>query len=245
MANGFRLVVDDDHEAMSRRAAAEMARALRETPDLLLCVASGATPRRAYDLFAEEGRADPDRVRRLRVVRLDEWGGLAPDDPGSSEAQIHRQLVAPLSLPPDRYFAFRGDAADPEAECARIRRVVDEQGPIGLSVLGLGLNGHLGFNEPREALTPHAHVAELSPTSRGHSMLADARAVPRYGLTLGMADLMCSRRVLLVVSGAHKREVLARLVRGGLTTALPGSFLRMHPDALCLCDREAAEGLSA
>jgi galactosamine-6-phosphate isomerase len=245
MPNGFRVVVDDDHEAMSRRAAAEMARALGETPDLLLCVASGATPTRAYDLFAAERRANPESVRRLRVLRLDEWGGLAPDDPGSSEAQIHRQLARPLSLPPERYFAFRGDAPDPEAECARIRRVMDEQGPIGLSVLGLGLNGHLGFNEPADALTPHAHVAELSRTSREHSMLADARAVPGYGLTLGMADLMRSRRVLLVVSGAHKREVLGRLLGGGLTTALPASFLRMHPDTLCLCDREAAGDLPA
>ena len=75
-------------------------------------------------------------------------------------------------------------------------------------------------------------------------MLASARGVPEYGLTLGMADLMRSRRVLLVVSGAHKREVLARVLRGGLTTALPATLLRMHPDTLCLCDRAAAEGLA-
>jgi putative deaminase/isomerase len=240
MANGFRLVVEDDHEAMSRRAAAELSEALRAKPDLLLCVASGATPARAYDLFAAEGQARPEGFRRLRIVRLDEWGGLAADDPGSSEAQIHRQLAAPLGVTAGRYFAFRGDAPDPEAECARIRGVLAEQGPIDVSVLGLGLNGHLGFNEPAAELQPHAHVAALSQTSREHSMLQDARAVPQYGLTLGMADLMCSRRVLLVVSGAHKSEVLARLVNGGLTPALPGSLLRMHPDCLCLCDLAAA-----
>lgn len=244
MANGFRLVVDTDHEAMSRRAAAELWAALRAKPDLLLCVASGATPARAYDLFAEEARARPDAFGRLRILRLDEWGGLAADDPGSSEAQIRRQLASPLGLSADRYFAFRGDAPDPERECARIRGVVDEQEPIDVSVLGLGLNGHLGFNEPAAELQPHAHVAELSRTSREHSMLASARAVPGYGLTLGMADLMRSRRVLLVVSGAHKREVLARMLAGGLTTSLPASLLRMHPDALCLCDRAAAEGIA-
>jgi galactosamine-6-phosphate isomerase len=240
---GFRVVVEDDHEAMSRRTAAELTRALGGRPDLLLCVASGATPARAYDLFAEEGRARPETVRRLRILRLDEWGGLAADDPGSSEAQIHRQLAAPLGVSADRYFAFRGDAPDPEAECARIRQVVAEQGPIDVAVLGLGLNGHLGFNEPAASLRPHAHVAELSRTSREHSMLANARGAPDYGLTLGMADLMCARRVLLVVSGEHKRDVLARLLNGGLTTELPGSLLRMHPDALCLCDRAAAGGV--
>ena len=243
MAIGFEVAVEEDHEAMSRRAAAEMAAALAEAPDLLLCVASGATPTRAYDLFAEDGRARPDAFSRLRILRLDEWGGLAADDPGSSEAQIRRQLAAPLGVTADRYFAFRGDAPDPAAECARIHAIVEAQGPIGLSVLGLGLNGHLGFNEPAAELQPHAHVAELSRTSREHSMLASARRVPEYGLTLGMADLMRSRRVLLVVSGAHKREVLARMRDGGLTTALPASLLRMHPDTLCLCDRAAAEGL--
>jgi galactosamine-6-phosphate isomerase len=243
MASGFRLAVCDDHEEMSRRAAAELRAALLAKPDLLLCVASGATPARAYDLFAEAGRSRPEDFRRLRILRLDEWGGLAGDDPGSSEAQIRRQLASPLGVSADRYFAFRGDAPDPAGECARIRQVVEEQGPIDVSVLGLGLNGHLGFNEPAAFLQPHAHVAELSRTSREHSMLASARAVPTCGLTLGLADLMRSRRVLLVVSGAHKRDVLARMVTGGLTTSLPASFLRMHPDTLCLCDRAAAEGL--
>ena len=243
MPTGFRLIVDDDHEGMSRRAAGWMSASLREAPDLLLCVASGATPTRAYDLFAEEGRAHPQTARGLRVLRLDEWGGLAADDPGSSEAQIRRQLADPLAVPAERYFAFSGDAPDPVAECERIRGVVETQGPIGLAVLGLGVNGHLGFNEPAAELQPHAHVAQLSQASREHSMLASARVVPQYGLTLGMADLMRSRRVLLVVSGAHKRAVLARLLRGGLTTSLPASLLRMHPDTLCLCDRTAAEGL--
>lgn len=243
MSSGFRLVIADDHEAMSRRAVAEMSSALRAKADLLLCVASGATPARAYDLFAEEGRADLAACARLRVLRLDEWGGLGPDDPGSSEAQIRRQLVEPLGLGADRYFAFRGDTPSPADECGRIRRLLDEQGPIDMSVLGLGLNGHLGFNEPAAELAPHAHVAELSPTSREHSMLAAARAAPTHGLTLGMADLMRSRRVLLVVSGTHKRDVLRRVVTGGITTSLPASFLRMHEDTLCLCDRDAADGL--
>lgn len=243
MSNGFRLEVLGDHEAMSRRAAAELVAALRAKPDLLICVASGATPARAYDLFAEEGRKVPEAFRRLRVLRLDEWGGLAADDPGSSEAQIRRQLGEPLGVTADRYFAFRGDTQDPERECARIRDVLRAQGPIDVSVLGLGTNGHLGFNEPAAELQPHAHVAELSQASREHSMLASARKAPGYGMTMGMADLMCSRRVLLVVSGAHKRDVLGRMVTGGLTTSLPASLLRMHPDALCLCDRDAAGDL--
>src|SRR5262245_34944870 len=109
MANGFRVVTFEDHEAMSRHASAEMAAALAESPDLLLGAASGATPARAYDLAAADGRARAAASARLRILRRDEWGGLAGDDPGSSEAQIHRQLAAPLGVTADRYFAFRGD----------------------------------------------------------------------------------------------------------------------------------------
>lgn len=243
MSNGFRVVIAEDHEEMSRRAASELCIALATDPQLLICAASGATPSRVYELFTEEARLRPDAFRRLRVMALDEWGGLGLDDPGGSSFQIRRQLLEPLALPRERGFTFRGDAPDPLAECGRIAAILDEQGPIDVAVLGLGLNGHLGLNEPAASLHPHAHVAELSPESRNHPMLAGAGAVPQYGLTLGMADLMRARRVLFLVSGAHKRDVLARLVRGGLTTSLPGSLLRMHPDTLCLCDRAAAAGL--
>ena len=247
MSNGFRVVIAEDHEEMSRRAASELCTALATNPQLLMCAASGATPSRTYELFTEEARLRPDAFRRLRVLGLDEWGGLGPDDPAGSSFQIRRQLLHPLALPQARGFTFRGDAPDPRAECERIAAILAEEGPIDVAVLGLGLNGHLGLNEPAAALQPHAHVAELSPESRKHPMLAGAgpgaRASPQYGLTLGMADLMRARRVLLLISGAHKRDVLERLVRGGLTTALPGSLLRMHPDTVCFCDRAAAAGL--
>jgi galactosamine-6-phosphate isomerase len=180
MANGFRLEIADDQEAMSRRAAAEMIAALRARPDLLLSVTSGATPARAYDLFAAAGRAEPAAFARLRILRLDEWGRLREDDPGSSEAQIRRQLAAPLAVAPERYFAFRGDTQDPQAECARIRAILERQGPIDLAVLGLGVNGHLGFSEPAAELQPHAHVAELAPRPR--ALDARVRATrPRTG----------------------------------------------------------------
>lgn len=243
MSNGFRVVVAEDHEEMSRRAANELSSALATSPHLLLCAASGATPSRAYELFAEEARLRPAAFRQLRVMGLDEWGGLGPDDAAGSSCQIRRQLIEPLAIPSDRSSTFRGDAPDPRAECERIAAILDEQGPLDVAVLGLGQNGHLGLNEPAAELQPHAHVAELSPESRKHPMLASALLVPRYGLTLGMADLLRARRVLLLVSGSHKQDVLARLVRGGITTSLPGSLLRLHPDTLCICDRAAAAGL--
>lgn len=116
-----------------------------------------------------------------------------------------------------------------------------ENGPIDLCVLGLGLNGHLGFNEPAKTLQPFAHVAELSATSLSHGMLADGGTRPTYGMTFGIAEILASRSILLIVQGASKREPLRRLLQPGLDPEFPGTFLWLHPRVTLICD-EAAWG---
>jgi galactosamine-6-phosphate isomerase len=235
--------VSGDHEAMSRQAAQSILTALANKPDLLLCAAGGSTPLRTYELLAENQELNPDVFRSLRVVKLDEWGGLGADDPGSCEAQLRSLLVVPLKLQQDRYFGFRGDLSDPKAECERVRTRLEAEGPIDVCVLGLGLNGHVGMNEPAPVLRPTAHVAHLTETSLRHTMLANARSKPTYGLTLGMAEILASRRILLLVSGAAKREPLRQLLRREITTGFPASLLWLHSNWALHCDRAAADGL--
>jgi galactosamine-6-phosphate isomerase len=235
--------VCDDLEAVSRNAAQRILHALSRKPDLLLCPASGFTPLRTYELLAEHAAQHAADFRSLRVVKLDEWGGLAPDDPGACEAQIKTLVMGPLGITADRYFGFASNAADPQAECERIRRRLATEGPIDLCVLGLGMNGHIAMNEPAAFLQASAHVASLTESTLRHPMLADARSKPAFGLTLGMADLLASREILLLVSGAAKREPLRKLLRREITTNFPASFLWLHPNWTLLCDRESAEGL--
>ena len=128
----------------------------------------------------------------------------------------------------------------PTPKCARIADWLDQNGPIDISVLGLGINGHLGFTEPAEYLQPFAHVAQLSQASLAHAMLAKSNVRPTYGLTLGMADLIQSRRILLLVSGPTKRDPLQRLLSGRISTEFPASMLQLHPNVLLICDRAAA-----
>lgn len=231
-----------DYEQMSRAAARWLGAALRPRADLLLCLASGATPTRAYELFARQHAHRLPSFRRCRIIKLDEWGGLAMDDPASCERHLQEAIVQPLRL--ERcYVGFRSDAPNPEAECARIRNWLSRNGPIDACVLGLGTNGHLAFNEPAGGLRPHAHVATLSPESLRHDTLVRGRSRPRYGLTLGMADLSQARRVLLLVSGASKAGPLRELLRGVITPRFPASLLWLHPDVTLLCDQAAASGL--
>jgi len=235
--------VGNDHEDLSRRATGVILTALARKPNLLLCAAGGSTPLRTYQSLAEHYAQKPETFHTLRVMKLDEWGGLTMDDPGTCEQQLRTHLINPLRLSEDRYFGFASHTSDPDAECKRVHDRLACEGPIDLCVLGLGVNGHVGMNEPASALQPFAHVATLTESSMQHSMLVRAKTRPSHGLTLGMGELLASRAVLLLVGGANKREPLARLLERKICTEFPASFLWLHPAWTLLCDREAAGAL--
>lgn len=234
------LCVSADPEALSRAAAAFLRRVIERKPDALVCLASGASPARTYQLLAAHGRRNPALFARVRWLQLDEWGGLAADDPATCRAWLRRDLLDPLRVPAGRFFSWSSQPTDPAAECRRVSDWLARNGPIDVAVLGVGTNGHLGLNEPARALQPGPHVARLSATSSRHSMLRAAGQSPRYGLTLGMANLLQARQVVLLVSGRHKARVLRRFFTRQITTAFPVSFLWLHPAVTIFCDRAAA-----
>ncbi len=207
------LQVAADYEAMSRAAADCIAAEVREKPHALLCLATGVSPARAYALLADKRRHEPHLFDRVRLMKLDEWGGLDCADSGSCEAYLREKLVRPLRVGTDRFFGWKCQPKDPRAECRRIADWLAANGPIDLSILGLGLNGHLGFNEPADTLPAGLHIAALSETSMTHAMLGKARGSIRHGFTLGMADILHSRKVLLLVSGTAKAAPMRRVGR--------------------------------
>jgi galactosamine-6-phosphate isomerase len=237
------ICICNNHESLSQQAAERIVNALATKPNLLLCAAGGSTPLRTYQLLAKHRARKHDLARSMRVVKLDEWGGIALNEPGSCEHQLRTHLVDPLGLSDDRYFGFNSQPADAEAECRRLGNWLASEGPIDLCVLGLGTNGHVAMNEPTACLQPAAHVARLTEATLAHSMLADARSKPTFGLTLGMAEILAAQEILLLVSGASKREPLRKLLRREITTEFPASFVWLHPNWTLLCDRAAAEGL--
>lgn len=225
---------------MSRAAAALLAGEAQCNRGALFCLATGASPARTYELLAEYDRLQPGLFEQARWMKLDEWGGLAMDDPASCEVYLRKKIVGPLRVSTERFFGWHSQPADPEIECRRIAAWLAVNGPIDLCVLGVGTNGHLGFNEPADTLQPGPHVAVLSQTSITHSMLTSAQGRPRFGLTLGMADLLQSRKILLLASGNHKARILERFYAGGISTQFPASFLWLHPAVTIFCDHAAA-----
>jgi galactosamine-6-phosphate isomerase len=234
-----------DHEALSRQAADFITGEIARCPGLLLCVAAGSTPTRTYDLLAERKQTGPRLFDRLRVLKLDEWGGLDMIHPATCEVYLQKHLIGPLDVPPERYISLHSDSDDPQRECERIRHVLAQHRPIDLCVLGLGANGHLGLNEPAETLEPFVHVAKLAPSSLTHPMLHSVDGQVTYGLTLGMADILRSRKALLLVSGAQKRHQLKRLFCPELSPRFPASLLWLHSNVTLLYDRESALDLNS
>ncbi len=237
----MRFTVFENHQAMSARAAEIMAAAVAEKPDLLFCAASGGSPTRAYELFV----ADKNAGVALRILKLDEWAGLAPDDEASCETYLRRNLIGPLAIPSERYWSFDGAAADGQAECAAMQRRLAADGPIDLALLGVGVNGHLALNEPARELQPECHVAALAETSKHHPMLSGHMKPPSHGLTLGMAAILQSQHLLVLVSGAHKKDAMEKFLSRRITPQFPASFLWLHGNIDFLCDTAAMAGLEA
>ncbi len=210
----------------------------REYPNSLVCAATGNSPTGIYSELVRKQYAIV--VENLRFIKLDEWYGLGADDAGSCEYYLRKNLLEPLEVAPDRYVTFDGLTDNPEKEFLHVRQYLDNNGPIDLAILGLGTNGHIAFNEPAAQLQPQPHLAELSETSLSHSMITGSGSRIRYGMTLGLADILQSRKIILPVFGQSKREIMGRLLEGKVSTNLPASLLWLHPDVTCYyCENDS------
>ncbi len=234
------VTVFHSYEELSLRAKEIVVEALERKGDLTLCAATGGSPTRMYEALVEEAGRKPALFDRMTVLKLDEWGGIPMDHPGTCETYLRQNFVGPLGIPAERYIAFDSDPEDPEKECARLQAILDQRPPIDICVLGIGMNGHIALNEPAPKLHAGCHVARLSEKSLKHPMIADEERKPGYGLTLGMADIFRSRHILLLINGEKKREIARAFLRREITTELPASLLWLHPNVTCLIDEAAA-----
>jgi glucosamine-6-phosphate deaminase len=237
----IRTVVVDNYDALSRAAADAVAATLRRTPDALLLLATGDTPMGAYrELSERRARGELD-TSRVRAAQLDEYAGLGPDDRRSLYGWMERSFLEPLGIPAER--TIRLDAGlPPDVACRSYDAAVAAAGGFELAVLGLGPNGHLGFNEPPIERDAPTRLVPLTPESvRSNARYwGDEGDVPREALTCGLASLLEAREILLVVSGAHKREILSRTLASPPSADVPASWLQSAAgDVLVLADRAA------
>lgn len=237
----MRLVVTESYEAMSRAAAAIIAETLAAKPDAALVLPSGETPLRLYRELAGMKASGATTFEQVRIFQLDEYQGLAPEDPRSLFAWLGREVLVPLGIAPEQVVKLPGDAPDPTAACRAYDEALAAVGGYDLAVLGLGPNGHLGYNDPPAPADAPSRVVELSESSIAIAArsFGGREQVPPQALTAGMAQLLAARSIVLLVAGAHKREILRQALRGPVTPDVPASFLQHAPQAVVIADRAA------
>jgi galactosamine-6-phosphate isomerase len=224
-----------DYESMSQRGTELLMNELRTKKDLLVCAATGESPRELYERLAHNYRETPQLFDKLSILKLDEWGGIPLSDPHSCHSYLQNALVKPMNLSPDRFIAFDSEADNVENACQRIQQFIDARGHIDVCILGLGKNGHLGFNEPADFWQPDCHIAQLSTLTMQHNMVQSMVHNPTYGLTVGIKSIMQSTKIILLITGQHKKDAYNRLMSKRISTQLPASLLWVHAHVECLC----------
>lgn len=211
----------------------------KEAP--LICIASGDTPIGTYRKLNELRQSGTLDCSQWKAIALDEWVGLNRSDAGSCGEYLMRHFMEPLQIRKDNYFLFDGRSTTLEKECSAAGSFIKAQGGIDIALLGLGVNGHIGLNEPGSRIDERTRVTTLQErTAVVGQKYFTAPTSLKQGITLGLGDLMEARHLIIIASGAAKAPVIQQLIEGELSSALPASLLRSHPSLTVIVDEAAA-----
>jgi len=231
-----------DYQELGKKAAAIIIEHVKAKPDAVLGLATGSTPQTTYRELIREHKENGTSYRQVTTVNLDEYIGLSPEDPNSYHYFMKKELFEAIDITKENTHLPNGEAADLEAECRRYDDLIRSVGGIDLQLLGIGRNGHIGFNEPGTSFQTRTHVVELAEDTRK----ANARffpsldAVPTSAITMGIQNILESKRILLLASGPAKAEAMARLLnQREITEAFPASCLHLHDDVTVIADEAA------
>ncbi|MCM1150111.1 MAG: glucosamine-6-phosphate deaminase [Butyricicoccus sp.] len=243
----MRIYQEADYQGMSRRAAGIIAAEIVRKPRCVLGLATGSTPVGTYELLAEGNRRGDFSFKEVTSVNLDEYKGLAPDHDQSYRFFMQDKLFNHVDIAPENTNVPDGLAQDAGAECARYDALVESLGYADLQLLGLGRNGHIGFNEPGESFVKPTHVVDLTESTidANARFFASVDEVPRQALTMGMGVIMAARRILLIASGEDKAEALYQAICGPITPKCPASILQLHGDVVIAADEAALKKVAA
>ena len=242
----MKIFVADTYDTLSKQAADDLIQLMQSRKDSLLCTASGDTPAGLYKKLIEKVNQKDLNISGWSFVGLDEWGGMNGNDEGSCRYYLNEQLFYPLNIPGNKISFFDGSAMDLTKECEATENFIRQHNGIEVAILGLGMNGHIGMNEPGTSPALRSHVAELDPITQkvGQKYFKKEQELTK-GITLGLKTLMESRHIFLLVSGSHKAEIIKKVLEGEISEQVPASLLRNHPGLVVYVDKAAAQLISS
>ncbi|NLP36362.1 MAG: glucosamine-6-phosphate deaminase [Firmicutes bacterium] len=238
----MKIRIAEDYDQMSTWAAELVAQQIKEKHNSVLGLATGSTPEGLYRLLVQmyqEGKLD---FSHIITFNLDEYLGLAPTHPQSYAYFMHQHLLDHVNLKPENIHLPDGLAQDLDAFCQKYEEQIIAAGGIDLQVLGIGRNGHIGFNEPHHYLSVGTHTVRLTEdTIEANSRFFNSKdEVPHQAVTMGMGTILKAKKILLLANGKTKAKAIKDALCGRITTRIPASFLQLHRDITVIVDKEAA-----
>lgn len=241
----MKLIEVRDYEEMSKVAAEYIIQKVAQCPTINLGLATGGTPVGTYKNLIEDHQQNGTSYQKVTTFNLDEYIGLSSVDKNSYRYYMNEHLFNHIDISKDKTFIPRGDTEDFEAECQRYEDLIAKHGGIDLQILGIGNNGHIGFNEPGTSFDSKTHVIDL----KSSTIEANARFFPRIedvptrAITMGISTIMRSKEILLLISGETKQEALNKLMNESITENFPASVLKNHPFVTIIADHAAVADL--
>lgn len=237
----MKIIVADTYEAMAKTVADDIIQLMRPAKQPLICTASGDSPAGLYKQLVQKVNTKELDVSDWYFVSLDEWVGMNGKDEGSCRYHLNNELFNTLEVPAERICFFDGRADDLEMECAEVENFIKTHGGIDVAIVGLGMNGHVGMNEPGTSATLRSHVADIDPLTQktGQKYFKEQREIT-HGVTLGLATIMEVTHIILLVNGGHKAQIVQQVLEGDISETLPASLLRNHAGLKVYLDSEAA-----
>jgi len=239
------IIIQPDAAEASRVAARIVARLVGDKPHAVLGFATGNTPLQLYRELVRLRREEELDFSGVTTFNLDEYVGIAPAHPSSFHSYMWAHLFSHINVPKQRIHIPDGLTADIPATCRHYEQAIRSAGGIDIQILGIGTNGHIGFNEPTSSLSSRTRIKTLTEESRKHTAagFGGTGGVPTHVITMGLGTIIDSRMCLLLAFGKKKARAVARAIEGPVTAMVPGSVLQMHPRTVAVLDREAASEL--
>ena len=239
-------IICKNYDEVSLLGANIFAKQIKQNPKSVLGLATGSTPVGMYKKLAEMHNKSGLDFSGIRTFNLDEYYPIKKSNGQSYDFFMWSNLFSHINIKRENVHLPNGESADPEKECIAYERMLAESGGVDIQVLGIGVNGHIGFNEPEDELKLATHLTNLtaSTVEANSRFFKNIKDVPTMALTMGMGTIMKARSILLLVTGENKASVAKKLFSGVVTTAVPASFLHLHPNVTVLLDEAAASLLN-
>ena len=239
------VIIRPNAEEATRLAARVIAREIQVRPKLVLGLATGRTMERLYGLLVDMHRREGLDFSLVTTFNLDEYIGLPREHPQSYRHYMNYHLFRHVNIDMRNTNLPDGVAPDIDAECARYEEAIRECGGIGLQVLGIGRDGHIGFNEPLSAMLSRTRAKALTPTTirQNAPLFENPNEMPKRAITMGVGTILDSKRCLMLVTGSEKAGVIAKAVEGPVTSMISASALQLHPNCRVIVDEDAAMNL--